>query len=81
MKTPCRLASSLFLVIALSCAVEAPPPDSGGDTAGMFAFVDVNVIPMDRRISGVMLQGRWLGREEIEQGLEQLAVSYQAGTN
>jgi len=37
----------------------------------MFAFVDVNVIPMDR----------WLGREEIERGLEQLAVSYQAGTH
>jgi hypothetical protein len=48
MKTPCRLASSLFLVIAAACAVEAPPPDPGGDTAGMFAFVDVNVIPMDR---------------------------------
>ena len=71
MKTPCRLASSLFLVLALSCAVEAPPPDPGGDTAGMFAFVDVNVIPMDR----------WFGREEIEQGLEQLAASYQAGTH
>jgi len=34
-----------------------------------------------RRISGVMLQGRWLGREDIEQGLEQLAVSYQTGTH
>ncbi len=48
MKTPCRLASSLFLFIAAACAFEAPPTDPGGNTAGMFAFVDVNVIPMDR---------------------------------
>ena len=47
MKTPCRLASSLFFVITASCAFEAPPPDPGGDTATVFAFVDVNVIPMD----------------------------------
>ena len=34
-----------------------------------------------RGISGVMIRGRWLGREDIEQGLEQLAVSYQTGTH
>jgi hypothetical protein len=47
MNTPRRLASALlFLVFAVSCAYDAPP-DAGGDTTVVFAFVDVNVIPMD----------------------------------
>jgi hypothetical protein len=47
MNTPRHLASAfLFLVVALLCACDAPS-DSDGDTAGDFAFVDVNVIPMD----------------------------------
>jgi len=49
MNTPRCLASGLLLLVfAVSCAVEAPPPDPGDDAAAVFAFVDVNVIPMDR---------------------------------
>jgi hypothetical protein len=32
-----------------------------------------------RRISGVMLRERWLGREDLEQGLEALAAGYETG--
>jgi len=32
-----------------------------------------------RRISGVMLRGRWLAQEDLEQNLEALAASYEAG--
>jgi hypothetical protein len=47
MNAPRHLASAfLFLVVALLCACDAPS-DSDDDTAGDFAFVDVNVIPMD----------------------------------
>ena len=34
-----------------------------------------------RAISGVMVHGRWIGRDEIQQRLEGLAVAYQAGTH
>jgi len=47
MNTPSRLAVSfLFLVFAVGCAVEAPPPGDGSDAQGVYAFVDVNVVPM-----------------------------------
>jgi len=36
-------------------------------------------IAATRRISGVMMQGRWLRKEDLEQGLEALASSYEAG--
>jgi len=32
-----------------------------------------------RHISGVMLRGRWLGKEDLESGLEKLAATYAAG--
>ena len=48
MKISPRSASLLlFLCFSVSCAVEAPP-DPDGEAAGAIAFVDVNVIPMDR---------------------------------
>jgi len=48
MKTPRRLASALLLlVVAASCAYDAPP-NTGTYTADVVAFIDVNVIPMDR---------------------------------
>jgi len=48
MNTPRSLALVLFfLVFAVACAYDAPP-DAGGDTADVVAFVDCNVIPMDR---------------------------------
>jgi hypothetical protein len=48
MNTPRRLAPVLFfLVLAASCAGDAPLPDPDGISAEVFAFVDVNVIPMD----------------------------------
>jgi hypothetical protein len=44
-----KSASVLILcVIALSCAVDESPPLSGGESGEAFAFVDVNVVPMDR---------------------------------
>ena len=36
-------------------------------------------IAATRAISGVMLQGRWLGAEELEQGLAELAAGYETG--
>ena len=30
-----------------------------------------------RRISGVMIQGRWLGRDDIDRRLEELAANYE----
>lgn len=36
-------------------------------------------IAATRHISGVMIQGRWLGAEELEQGLTELAAVYEAG--
>ena len=47
MNTPRHLVSVfLLLAFAVSCAYDAPS-DSGTDTADAFAFIDVNVIPMD----------------------------------
>jgi hypothetical protein len=44
-------ASVLILcVVALSCAVDESPPLSGGESGEVFAFVDVNVVPMDREL-------------------------------
>jgi len=39
----------------------------------------ISDIAATRSISGVMLQGRWLGKEDLEQGLEELATGYAAG--
>jgi hypothetical protein len=39
----------------------------------------VTDVAATRDISGVMLQGRWLGKEELESGLEKLAATYGAG--
>jgi len=36
-------------------------------------------ISATRSISGVLIQGRWLGKEDLEQGLEALAAGYAAG--
>jgi len=36
-------------------------------------------IAATRIISGVLLQDRWLGKEDLEQGLEELAAGYGAG--
>jgi cytosine/adenosine deaminase-related metal-dependent hydrolase len=48
MNTPCRQTSVLiFLVFAASCAAEKPPIDPEVSAASVFAFIDVNVIPMD----------------------------------
>jgi cytosine/adenosine deaminase-related metal-dependent hydrolase len=38
-------------------------------------------IAATRDISGVMIQGRWIGREGIQQGLEELAVAYHTETH
>jgi hypothetical protein len=38
----------LSLVFTAACAVEKPVPATGDDAAAVFAFVDVNVVPMDR---------------------------------
>ena len=35
-------------------------------------------IAATRAISGVMLRGRWLGKEDLERGLEELAAGYAA---
>jgi hypothetical protein len=35
-------------------------------------------IAATRAISGVMLQGRWLGKEDLEEGLEEIAADYQS---
>jgi imidazolonepropionase-like amidohydrolase len=49
MKRSSVVASVLILcAIAVSCAVEDEPRSTGADSGGVFAFVDVNVIPMDR---------------------------------
>ena len=52
----------LLLAFAVSCAFDAPS-DSGTDTADAFAFIDVNVIPMDtdrvvERQTVVIVDGR-----------------------
>lgn len=48
MKILCRLASATFLLaVTLSCAAEMPLPDPGTEAQEAFAFVGVNVIPMD----------------------------------
>lgn len=48
MKVQCRLASALFLIVfILSCASETPPPYPDAKAGESFAFVGVNVIPMD----------------------------------
>jgi hypothetical protein len=47
MRSPRRLALILLLLVfPLSCAYDAPPV-AGNGTAPVFAFVDVNVVPMD----------------------------------
>ena len=47
MNTPRHLVSVfLLLAFAVSCACDAPS-DSGTDAADVFAFIDVNAIPMD----------------------------------
>jgi cytosine/adenosine deaminase-related metal-dependent hydrolase len=38
-------------------------------------------IAATRDISGVMIRGQWIGRDEIQRGLEELAVAYQAESN
>lgn len=44
----CRLASAiLLLAVTLSCAAEAPVPEPSSETREAFAFIGVNVIPMD----------------------------------
>ena len=35
-------------------------------------------ISATQAISGIMLKGRWLGKEDLENGLEELATSYEA---
>ena len=48
MKSLLRFACCvLALLSAVSCAIEELPPDTGDNAPGVYAFVDVNVVPMD----------------------------------